>query len=253
MSIFTFYSMISYAKYFIVAITAISISCSDSNSTDKETISEATKQYEGTDTIQSILYQRKATSYKGNIFGGLILGCSKSDYERTVKQFIAEYDNQLYIEVDDHPKSFPIRSMTPKFYKNRLSQLEITIEGTHAKYELEPIFIEKYGKVEENIYDKNWVWNNMEIILAIHPRTEVDPVKYFGTHSKNNPIYFDEGSRITKIPGYTVILYKDLNLLKMQNEEMNKTDSIKRERERQKREMQSRKDSVRASNFRNNI
>ena len=183
--------MISYMKYFIVAITAILISCSESNSRDKETISEATKQYEETDTIQPILDQRKATSYKGNILGGLMLGCSKSDYERTIKQFIVEYDNQLYIEVDGHPRSFPIRSTTPNFYKNRLSQLEITIEGTHAKYELEPIFIKKYGKVKENIYDKNWVWNNMEIILAIHRRTEVDPVKYFGTHSKNNPVYFD--------------------------------------------------------------
>lgn len=253
MSSFTFYAMSSYVKYFIVAITAISISCSNSNSADKETISEATKQSEGTDTIQLILDQRKATSYKGKIFGGLMLGCLKSDYEKTVKQFIADYDNQLYIEVDGHPRSFPIRSITPTFYKNRLSQLEITIEGTHAKYELEPIFIEKYGKVEDNFYDKNWVWNNMEVILVIHRRTEVDPVKYFGTHSKNNPVYFDEGSRITKIPGYTVILYKDLNLLKIQKDEVHKADSIKREKERQKYEMQSRKDSVRASNFRNNI
>lgn len=246
-------TMIINAKYLIIAVIAFWASCTNSRSRNNEPHPEATQQHERIDTLQPILDQRKATSYKGNIFGGLMLGCLKSDYEKTIKQFIAEYDKKLYFEVDGQPRSFPIRSITPTFYKNRLSQLEITIEGTQAKYELEPIFIEKYGKINVSFYDKNWVWNNMEIILRIHYRTEVDPVKTFGTYSKNNPLYYDEGSRLTKIPGYTVILYKDLNLLKTQKDEKNKADKIKIEKERQKYEEQRRKDSVRASNFRNNI
>ena len=244
--------MIRKTKYLIIAIIAFLTSCTNSRSRNNEPTPEATQQDEKIDTIQPILDQRKATSYKGKIFGGLMLGCIKSDYEKTIGQFIAEYDKKLYFEVDGQPRSFPIRSITPTFYKNRLSQLEITIEGTQAKYELEPIFIEKYGTINESFYDKNWVWSNMEIILRIHYRTEVDPVKTFGIYS-NSPLYYDGGSKLTKIPGYTVILYKDLNLLKIQKDEKNKAERIKIEKERQKYEKQRRKDSVRASNFRNNI
>ena len=197
------------------------------------------------DSIQSIINQRKESFYEGNIFGGLKMGISESNYDRIIKKYIKEYDNSIYFEKDRIVRSFPIRSIKPTFFKNQLVELEITIDGYHALGDLEPIYKDKYGDTKFSV----WKWNNLEIKLTKEYKRE-----YLDYAGKRTGLYFeDDGIRISKVPSYTKITYKDLEILRLKEREKKRNDSIKNVEENKKRKIKEKENLRKSKNVKDII
>lgn len=210
------------------------ISCSNSKKVKQEKnidtllIIETSPTKEDDDSIQPIINHRKESFYQGNIFGGLKMGISESNYDRIIKQYIKEYDNRIYFEKDGIVRSFLLRRITPQFYKNQLVELEITIDGGEALRDLEPFFKEKYGDTKYSV----WEWNNLDIKLTKEYKGE-----YKDYAGKPTGLYFDGGIKLSKVPYYTQITYRNLQILRLKEREKKRNDSIKNIEENKKRKI----------------
>lgn len=235
---------------FLFTLLLFLFSCTHSTKLKQEeeidtfSIVETNTTNEEDDSIQSIIVQRKETFYDGNIFGGLKMGINESTYNQILKKYIKEYDNKIYIEKDGHVISFPLRTIIPQFYKNQLVELEITIDGNSAMNNLEPFFNDKYGETKYT----EWEWNNLEIKLTKEYKREY--LDYAGRHTG---LYYDGGTKISKIPYYTQITYKDLQILRRKERDKKKNDSLKNIKEKEKQRILKEDNLRKSKNIKNVI
>lgn len=193
------------------------------------------------DTAQIIADQRKDSIFQGNIFAGLRFGISKGEYERLIKKFKREYDNNLVFPNEKgNVLSYRVSWIEPQFYRGKLYEVEVRIDNHHAYYELEPVFEQKYGITKFN----HWEWQNAEIELSSrspHSESVYDPTS--GTGARYD---------IPK-PGYTTIRYKDLTLYNLERKEQMRNDSIKEAREQAARERHRQREREKANRYKENI
>lgn len=193
------------------------------------------------DTAQIIADQRKDSIFEGNIFAGLRFGISKGEYERLIKKFKREYDNEIvFPDEKGNVLSYGVSWIAPQFYRGKLYEIEVRIDNYHAYYELEPVFARKYGLSKYN----HWEWKNAEIELSSrspHSESVYDPTS--GTGARYD---------IPK-PGYTTIRYKDLTLYNLERKEKMRNDSIKEAREQAARERRRQREREKADRYKENI
>lgn len=193
------------------------------------------------DTAQIIANQRKDSIFEGNIFAGLRFGISKGEYERLIKKFKREYDNEIvFPDEKGNVLSYRISWIEPQFYGGKLYEVEVRIDNYHAYYELEPVFEQKYGITKFN----RWEWQNAEIELSSrspHSESVYDPTS--GTGARYD---------IPK-PGYTTIRYKDLTLYNLKRKEKMRNDSIREAKEQATKERSRQREREKADRYWENI
>ncbi len=207
---------------------------------------------ETVDTLQLIVDARKDSIYEGNIFAGLHFGINKAGYDRVMQNFKRDYNNELVFPTDKgRVLSYRISWVSPKFYNGKLYEVEVKIDNSHAYYELEPVFENKYGWTKHNY----WEWKNVEIRLSYVSRRAYDPSGDKGYGSSNTGLYYEySGSTsLTSSPGYTTIKYKDLSIYQEKRREDFRNDSIRKEQDAIRAEKKRQKEREKASRYRENI
>ena len=204
------------------------------------------------DTIQLIVDSRKDSVFEGNIFAGLRFGINKSEYDRLMRKFKRDYNNEIVFPTDKGSViSYRVSWANPKFYHGKLYEVEVHIDNYHAYYELEPIFEQKYGKTKY----KRWEWQNAEIKLSSISHRAYDPSGDKGYGSSFSGWYYSgSGSKyLTREPGYTTIRYQDLTLYNLERKEQLRNDSIQQAKERVAAERRRQREREKASKYKDNI
>lgn len=217
----------------------------------KDSIEIDAPKIEPIDTAQIIVDQRKDSIFQGNIFGGLRFGISKSEYDRVIRNYEKEYDNQLYVPIDSGGyKTYNIAWIEPAFWHNKLYAVKIRLPYK-AYYELDEILEKIYGITKYN----RWTWSNVEIDLSLSSNRAYDPSGDKGYGSSFSGLYYEyPGSKsLTSEPGKTYLEYKDLTIYRLEQQESHRKDSIRQAKENEVRELKRQREQAKANKYKENL
>ena len=240
---------------FVLVTNGIWVSCSSaspSGNITNDVVNNEPEEIVEVDTVQVYIDLRKDSVFNGNIFAGLKFGLDKHEYDRIINVFKKENDGRLYfLNQNGETDFYTISSVSPKFYKNKLYEIEVKIDDYQAYWKLETVFENKYGRTK----NKLWEWKNLKIELNSHSRRPFDPNADRGYGSSFNGWYYESpGSRnLTRSPGWTTITYADLDLYELQHKEQLRVDSIKAAKQKHAEEQKAKIDLERAMNYKDNI
>lgn len=253
----------NYWKQFLIGLGVLSMigviawfpsKCNRSETTNNVTtdsITTDTNFVEPIDSAQIVADQRKDSIFEGNIFGGLHFGISKAEYDRVIRNYKKEYDNQLYIPIDSGGyKKHNIAWIEPAFWHNKLYAVKIRLPYK-AYYELNEILEKKYGITKYN----RWIWSNVEIDLSLSSNRAYDPSGDKGYGTSLSGLYYEyPGSKsLTREPGKTYLEYKDLTIYRLEQQESHRKDSILQAKEDEARELKRQREQTKANKYKENL
>ncbi|MFR9498716.1 MAG: hypothetical protein SNI58_09335 [Rikenellaceae bacterium] len=176
------------------------------------------------DSIALIIEERKNVIFANTIFAGATFGMSENSFKQKAEEYKKLYGNYIFVSLGSDVKKKKILAISPKYYKNRLSELFVYVDN-HEVYGLSRLFQSKYGETY------NAIWEYKDIFIKINGgfrRIYPNPTNSTRKVELYYESIFGGGTALTQNPHYTIIHYKSKVLEKEELRDKAKQDSLRR-------------------------